>query len=149
MADRTYPQAYPFETDEIKEFLDRPLIAKLCTHNEDGTIHIVPIWYRYVDGEILLGTQEVTRKVRNIKRDNRVTLLVDAQEPVLGAVVFKGTAELDYQDVITKRISIFERYMSAERAENLAHRLAKSWRPVIVHIKPESMISFDYNKGFG
>ena len=59
----TYPQAHAMSGEEMDIFLARPLIAKLCTHNPDGSIHIVPIWFRYANGEILLGTQEITQKV--------------------------------------------------------------------------------------
>jgi PPOX class probable F420-dependent enzyme len=144
-----YPQAHAMSVEEMASFLARPLIAKLCTHNRDGSIHIVPIWYRYENGEILLGTQEITQKVQNIKRDNRVTVLVDTAEPKLGGVIMYGTAELDYDEVIPTRISIFERYMDAEGAPALAARLASQWKPVIVRIKPERVVTFDYNKGFG
>ena len=144
-----YPQAQPMSSGEMESFLARPLIAKLCTHNEDGSIHIAPIWFRYDDGEILLGTQEITHKVQNIKRDGRVTVLVDATEPALGGVIVYGAAELDYDNVIPTRISIFEKYMDAERARGLAPKLAGQWKPVIVRIKPERVITFDYAKGFG
>jgi PPOX class probable F420-dependent enzyme len=135
--------------EEMESFLARPLIAKLCTHNPDGSIHIVPIWFRYANGEILLGTQEISQKIQNIKRDNRVTLLVDTTEPRLGGVIMYGAAELDFDDVIPTRISIFEKYMDADRAPELATRLASQWKPVIVRIKPQRVITFDYSKGFG
>jgi PPOX class probable F420-dependent enzyme len=135
--------------EEMEAFLARPLIAKLCTHNPDGSIHIVPIWFRYEAGEILMGTQETTQKVQNIKRDSRVTVLVDTTEPRLGGVIMYGAAELDYDDVIPTRTSIFAKYMDAERAPELAARLASQWKPVIVRIRPERVITFDYSKGFG
>lgn len=144
-----YPQAHPMSSDELKSFLARPLIAKLCTHNQDGTIHVVPIWFRHENGEILFGTQEISRKVRNIKRDNRVTVLVDTTRPRLAAVIVYGTAQLDYDEVIPTRISIFEKYMEPERARGLAGRLAGDWRPVVIRVKPERVISFDYRKGIG
>ena len=144
-----YPQAQPFAGDEVEPFLARPLIAKLCTHNEDGTIHIVPIWFKYQNGEFILGTQQVSRKVKNIEHDNRISLLVDTHEPTLQAVIVQGVAKLDYDDVIPKRVAIFEKYIGAEDAPELAERLADSFVPVIIRIRPEHMISFDYSKGFG
>lgn len=144
-----YPQAHAMTPEEMASFLARPLIAKLCTHNPDGSIHAVPIWFRYANGEILLGTQEMTQKVQNVKRDNRVTVLVDTAEPAPGGVIMTGTAELDYDDVISTRVSIFAKYMDAEAASALAARLAKQWQPVIIRIKPERVVTFDYSKGFG
>ena len=144
-----YPQAKPFMEDEVVPFLERPLIAKLCTHNEDGSIHVVPIWFKYEDGDILFGTQELTRKVRNIKRNAQVSVLIDTQEPALQGVILTGHADLDYENVIPKRISIFEKYRGSENAPGLAERLASKWTPVIIRVKADQIISFDYTKGFG
>ncbi|MFM8426333.1 MAG: hypothetical protein ACKOBL_14285, partial [Chloroflexota bacterium] len=38
-----YPQMPPLTEEEITIFLNQPLIAKLGTLNDDGTIHIVPV----------------------------------------------------------------------------------------------------------
>ena len=144
-----YPQAFPMNSEEVENFLSLPLIAKLSTHNKDGTIHTVPIWFKFRDGEILLGTQEISQKVQNIKRDSRVTLLVDTSEPRLKGVILYGNAKLEYESVIPKRVSIFEKYMEPQDAAGLAERLANTWSPVVISIKPERIVSFDYSKGFG
>jgi len=144
-----YPQAFPMTPGEVENFLELPLIAKLSSHNKDGTIHTIPIWFKYREGEILLGTQEISQKVQNIKRDHRVTVVVDTTEPRLKGVIMYGTAELQYKDVIPTRISIFERYLDPEDAPGLAESLASQWKPVVIRIKPTRIISFDYSKGFG
>lgn len=144
-----YPQAYPMTFEEVETFLAQPLIAKLSTHNRDGTIHLVPIWFKYRNGEVFLGTQEISQKVQNIKRDSRVTVLVDTTEPRLKGVVVYGNAELEYEDVIPIRTTIFEKYMDPADASGLADRLANTWTPVVIRIKPDRIVSFDYSKGFG
>ena len=65
--------------------------------------------------------------------------------PFKGALVY-GTAELDYEDVISKRVAIFERRLSREDAETYAKRLAGKWKCVIVRISPDHIASFDYAK---
>jgi hypothetical protein len=135
-----YPQAKPFIPEDIAQFLAQPLVAKLSTHNQDGTIH---------EGEFLFGTQDITQKVQNIRRDNRVTVLIETTDPNLKAIMAYGTATLDYADVIATRRLVFEKYMSAEDAAALAVRLADQWKPVIVRVKPERMVTFDYAQGFG
>jgi len=144
-----YPQAFPMTYEEMEDFLALPLIAKLSTHNKDGTIHTVPVWFKYRDGEILLGTQEISQKVQNIKRDSRVTVLVDTTEPRLKGVILYGNARLEYDNVIPKRVAIFEKYMDTQDASGLAERLAGTWSPVVISITPQRFISFDYSKGFG
>lgn len=145
-----YPQAPPFANDqEIETFLAKPLIARLGSHNADGTIHIAPIYYLYQNGEFLFGTQEQSRKVKNIQRDQRVTVLIDAYEPILQSVMAYGEAVLDYEDVISKRVKILERYYeSPSQAQAFAERLARAWKTVIIHVKPSRIVTTDYSKPF-
>jgi nitroimidazol reductase NimA-like FMN-containing flavoprotein (pyridoxamine 5'-phosphate oxidase superfamily) len=141
-----YPQMPPLTTDELVAFLNEAPIARLSSMNPDGTIHSAPVYFKYNDGDILIGTQEVTRKVRNSKQNPKVTVLIDNQAPPYKGVVIYGNAELDYEDVIAKRVAIFERYMPTENAQQLATGLANNHVPVIIRVKPSRMISYDYSK---
>lgn len=141
-----YPQLPAMTEEELVSFFDQEQFARLGTFNEDGTIHIAPIFFKYVDGKILMATQEPSRKIRNIKRDKNVTVLIDnTTVPFKGALIY-GTAELDYEDVICKRIEIFKRRLSQEEAETYARRLSGKWKCVIVRITPIHIASFDYSK---
>jgi Pyridoxamine 5'-phosphate oxidase len=142
-----YPQLPALNEDELAAFLEEALFARLGTINEDGTIHMTPIFFKYQDGQILMATQAPSRKVRNIQRNKNVTVLIDKIEvPFKGALIY-GTAELDYEDVIQKRIAIFERRLSRQEAETYARRLASKWQCVILRITPYHIASFDYSKG--
>ena len=88
----------------------------------------------------------MTHKARNIKHNPNVTVLIDNQAPPWKGVLIYGEAELDYEDVVAKRISIFERYMPAENARKLATGLANSYAPVVIRVKPKRMTSYDYSK---
>ena len=141
-----YPQLPSLTEKELAAFLEQAQFARLGTLNEDGTIHIAPIFFKYKDGQILMATQAPSRKVRNIKRNKNVTVLIDKTEvPFMGALIY-GTAELDYEDVIHKRMTIFERRLSREEAETYATRLSSKWQCVIIHITPTHIASFDYSK---
>ena len=144
-----YPQAPSMTDEEAVSFFEQALFARLGTINEDGTVHIAPVFFRYEDGQILIATQDPSRKIRNIKRNNRVTVLIDTTDvPFRGALVY-GTAELDYEDIIPKRVAIFERRPwepSRDDAEEYARRLSDKWKCVIVRVTPERVASFDYTK---
>jgi general stress protein 26 len=81
-----------------------------------------------------MATQDPSRKVRNIKRNNNVTVLIDTTDVRLKRALVYGTAELDYEDVISKRATIFERRLSKEQAETYARRLSDKSKCVIVRI---------------
>jgi predicted pyridoxine 5'-phosphate oxidase superfamily flavin-nucleotide-binding protein len=141
-----YPQMHAMTNEELASFFEEAQFARLGTINEDGTVHLAPIFFRYDDGQIIMATQDPSRKVRNIKRDNRVTVLIDTTDvPFKGALIY-GAAELDYEDVISKRIPIFEKRLSREDAETYAKRLSGKWQCVILRITPTSITSFDYSK---
>jgi len=141
-----YPQLPAMTQDELVSFLDQAQFARLGTINEDGTIHIAPIFFKYIDDQILMATQEPSRKIRNIKRNKNVTVLIDKTEVPFKGVLIYGTAELDYEDVIPKRIAIFEKRLSREEAETYASRLSAKWQCVIIRITPTQIASFDYSK---
>jgi hypothetical protein len=141
-----YPQLPAMNDEELVSFFEQAIFARLGTINDDGTIHIAPIFFKYVDGQLLMATQDPSRKIRNIKRNKNVTVLIDTTEvPFKGALVY-GTAELDYEDVIPKRVAIFERRLSQEDAETYAGRLSGKWKCVIVRITPVRIDTFDYSK---
>ena len=141
-----YPQAPNMSPAEVEAFFEQALFARLGTLNADGTLHIAPVFFKYQDGQILMATQDPSRKVRNIKRCNTVSVLIDISDvPFKGALVY-GTAELDYEDIISKRIAIFERTRSRKEAEEYAHKLSDKWLCVIIRVTPQRMATFDYSK---
>jgi predicted pyridoxine 5'-phosphate oxidase superfamily flavin-nucleotide-binding protein len=52
---------------EVRDYLRQPMVARLATLDEDGTPHVVPLWYVVEDDrdEIVVMTDRETRKVRN------------------------------------------------------------------------------------
>jgi general stress protein 26 len=143
---KPYPQMPPFTQEELVAFLNEAPVARLCSMNPDGTIHIAAVYFKYENGEILIGTQDMTHKVRNIKHNPNVTVLIDNQAPPWKGVLIYGKAELDYKNVIAKRASIFERYKTPEDARKFAEDLANNYEPVVIRIKPKRMTSYDYSK---
>ncbi len=143
---KLYPQKPPMTDSELESFLNSAPIARLGTLNPDGTIHLAALWFKYVDGEIVIGTQDKTSKIRNIKRNPNVTVLIDNETPPFRGVLIYGQAELDYDDVLAKRIAIFEKYMPSENAREAVEGLASAFTPVVIRIKPQHISSYDYAK---
>ena len=141
-----YPQAPTMAEEEVVSLFEEALFARLGTINEDGTIHMAPVFFKYQEGEIQIATQDPSRKIRNIKRNNNVSVLIDISDVPFRAALIYGTAELDYDDVISKRIAIFERTRSWEEAEDYARKLSDKWECVIVCVTPKRIASFDYSK---
>jgi PPOX class probable F420-dependent enzyme len=136
----------PLTQGEVDEFLAKAPIATLCTHNADGTIHAAPVWFKYESGEILFGTQNDTRRVKNIKKNPNVTVVIDDEHVPYKGIVLYGKAWLDYENVIPKRVAMFEKYMPKANAEKLANGLAGMRKLVVIHVEPGKVVTYDYNK---
>ena len=147
---KKHPQFPPFANEqEVESFLERPLLARFCSINADGSIHATPIYYLYQGGEFLFGTQLKAHKIQNIQRDKHVTVLIDTDEPVPQSVLVYGDAELDFEDLLEKRVKILERYYDdPAQARAFAERLIKEWETVIIHVRPEKVVTVDYSKPF-
>ena len=141
-----YPQKPPLTDDELQALLREAPIAHLGSVNPDGTIHMAALWFTYDNGDIVFGTQEMTNKVRNCRGNPNVTVLIDVEGPPLRGALIYGRAELDYEDVLAKRVALFEKYMPTEHAQGLAKTLAANWAPVIIRVKPARITSYDYAK---
>jgi PPOX class probable F420-dependent enzyme len=85
-------------SDELaRELIGARLIATLATLNADGSVHLVPLWYLWSAPHVLLPTSHATRKVRNLERDPRATLMIDDSRGGLDlrGITLTGEVEID------------------------------------------------------
>ena len=83
--------------DEMVEFLSSGAkILQVATVGKDGAPHLAPMWFVLDDGKIVFRSFTKSQKIVNLKRDPRITVLVeegDSYETLQG-VMIKGTARL-------------------------------------------------------
>ena len=132
------------EKAELESILEESRIARISCHNEDGTIHATPVWYKYIDEKIVFVTVDSSIKARNLKRNKNVTVLLDQVTPAVKGVMIYGTAELDYSDIFPVTLTICEKYLEKEKAKSFAEMMVESATDLIVRIKPERMITFHF-----
>jgi PPOX class probable F420-dependent enzyme len=129
---------------EYKNFLlDRARTATLATVRADGRPHAAPVWF-HLDGDILVFTTgESTVKGRNMRRDPRISLCIDEEEPPFHFVVIEGTAELTAEDpeILRWATRIGGRYMGAERAEEYGRRNAVPTE-LLVRVTPQKILAY-------
>lgn len=140
---KAYRQSPPLDEDELKVFLNQALVARLGSLNPDGSIHLVPVWFKYEDGDILIGTEERTRKAKNVKRNKNVSLLIDSPERPYKGVLIYGQAQLDTDDALGKRVSILARHLPVDIAQKVGSELANQFALITIRIKPQRIISYD------
>jgi len=98
--------------------------GKLAVTRVDGSPHVTPVWFVLDGDEVVLTTHETSAKGRALRRDPRVCLCVDDQEPPYGFVIIRGEATIseDLADLRHWAGVIGGRYMGADRAEEYGAR---------------------------
>jgi len=134
--------------EETESLLKEARVARFCSLNDDGTIHAAPVWFKYENGKIVILTPDCSNKAGNVKRNKKVTILIDVGGPSRGVLIY-GKAELEKLDNEIKlkptAVSMCEKYMSKEEAKDKAFYffpMATNWAKITV--KPERIASFWY-----
>src|SRR6201999_1412761 len=98
--------------EEIAEFIQHSRTATMATVLADGRPHLTAMWYAVVDGEIWFETKAKSQKAVNLRRDPRITFLLEDGETydTLRGVSFEGTAEIvdDAEAVFRVGVSVWE-----------------------------------------
>ena len=138
--------------EELDEFLHGRRVMNIATYNHDGTIHLVAMWYGFTaDGRPAFETFKKSQKVQNLRRDNRITALVedgDVYEELRG-VELVGTAEVteDPDVLIPIAVNVVERYMEGVTdadKEGVAKMMARNRAAIVINV--DRIVSWDHTK---
>jgi PPOX class probable F420-dependent enzyme len=131
--------------DETRAFLSAGTrTGKIAWTAPSGQAHLAPVWFLLDDGapalEVLFNTGADTAKGRALRRDPRLSLLVDDDQPPFAYVKLTGSVELseDLDEVRRWATRIGGRYMGPERAEELGARNGVPGE-LLVRLRPTSV----------
>jgi nitroimidazol reductase NimA-like FMN-containing flavoprotein (pyridoxamine 5'-phosphate oxidase superfamily) len=84
------------DAGELAAFLDEQRTLTLATLGRDGWPHLMPLWYAMIEGVPWAWTYAKSQKVRNLERDPRCTIQVEAgtEYGELRGVMAKAECEL-------------------------------------------------------
>jgi len=135
---------------EVAEFLAGERRAHLATIDPDGTPHVVPLSYVVIDGRVTFWTDPASRKVANLRRDPRITCLVEAgtEFAEFRAVELRGRGEVS-GDVETSRrtgLALYERAAGVLTDDMRGAVDAMAADRVAVTVVPDRTVSWDHRK---
>lgn len=136
--------------DEVEAYLARSRTATMATVGPDGTPHLVAMWYAVIDGEIWFETKAKSQKAVNLRRDPRITVLVEdgLTYDSLRGVSLEGTGEIveDPERLWEVGVSVWERYTGpySEEARPLVEFMLHN--RVAVRVRVERVRSWDHRK---
>jgi PPOX class probable F420-dependent enzyme len=128
----------PNFTPKAEEFLKGKYFGKLATIRKDGSPHVTPMWYMFEDGKLIVNTTTGRVKYHNIRRDPRVSFLVDDGYPY---VMVEGKARIAEERDGKKDIETLAiRYTGDEAGRKAARE--RYWKDprVSIEIIPEKII---------
>jgi PPOX class probable F420-dependent enzyme len=89
MLDLSQPQY-----DHARERLRDDVMIWLSSVRPDGRPHIVPVWFLWDSGSVLIFSQPDNQKVRNLQQNPNVMLALDDTNTGEDVVMLEGRAEL-------------------------------------------------------
>jgi nitroimidazol reductase NimA-like FMN-containing flavoprotein (pyridoxamine 5'-phosphate oxidase superfamily) len=126
-----------------REFLETARVARLATVAPDGGPHAVPICPLFEKGVFYLGTDRETAKVRHIRANRRVALVVDDYTEDwrhLRGVLVEGEARvLDGRAFRSVRARLYRKFLQYEAIAPLTDRDA-----IALEITPRRKVSWGF-----
>ena len=136
--------------DEVASFLDGRRTMNIATHNHDGSIHLVAMWYAMDGASPVFWTYKSAQKIKNLERDARITCLVEAGDSYekLQGVELVGMAEVltDPDDFLAIGEKVAERYTGPVTDETRPMVHAMGAKRYAVRVTVERTVSWDHTK---
>lgn len=140
--------------EEIRKFIADSRTMILVSNGKDGYPHPMPMWYvADDDNTVYMTTFRKSQKVNNIKRNPKVTLLVESgdQYQELKGLLLYATAEIidDLDTTIDTlgRISIDRGDMQPEQLQAGSDALARNAeKRVTLRFTPVKVVSWDHGR---
>jgi PPOX class probable F420-dependent enzyme len=136
--------------DEVATFLVQQRSATVATIGPNGAVHLVGMWYAWIDGQVWLETKAKSQKVVNLRRDPRMSFLVEAGHTYdqLRGVAMEGSGVVveDPDVVWDVCVDIFERYHApyTEELRPFVELMAKN--RVVVRLDVDRVRTWDHRK---
>lgn len=138
---------------ELAAFLDEQRTVIAATNGRDGWPHLMPLWYTVRDGELWSWTYARSQKVRNLERDARATVQVEAGEQYqeLRGVMVKADVVIhrDMETVAAFGAELFERYTGTSPLPPEVQAMVDAQAPkrvALQFVAAEPPVTWDHRK---
>ncbi|MEV5124324.1 PPOX class F420-dependent oxidoreductase [Streptomyces decoyicus] len=81
-------------SDDLKHLLDTPVFVTVATVQPDGSPQVSPVWVKRDGDDLLFSTTVGRRKEANLRRDPRVSVVVQPFDAPYTYAEVRGSAQL-------------------------------------------------------
>jgi len=137
---------------ELARFLDDERVVTCATIGPGGRPHLMPLWYVRDGHAVVAWTYGKSQKVRNLERDGRATLQIEAGRDVYGqlrgAMLECDVAiERDRERVGELGLKLMARYSGGELSPQArAGVLQQAPKRVVLRFTPTRVVTWDHRK---
>ena len=143
-------------SQEIDDFLTVPRTLNIATVGPHGAPHLVAMWFGFIDGakfstgKIAFWTFARSQKVMNLRRDPRMTCLVEAgtQYNELQGVELVGTGHLveDHASIVEIALATSTRHTGEVNDAGRAFIEMQARKRIGVVLEVDRIVSWDHHK---
>jgi PPOX class probable F420-dependent enzyme len=145
-------QSVRLTDEETEEFLGSHMKVQVATVGPGGAPHLATLFYVLDKGRIAFWTYGSSQKIVNLRRDPRITCLVEDGDDYfeLRGVSIRGRATLveDYDDVRALGAQVFAVMAGGADTGELGEQVVaqQARKRVGVIVEPEHVASWDHRK---
>ena len=141
---------------ELAAFIAEQKSLQVACHDRDGSIHLSTLWFAMVDDCFAFGTYTKSQKIVNLRRDDRITLLLEdgLEYDLLRGAMIKGRAVMHAEDGASgadqvRRVArAVMRRNEPDIPEEHFEGAVGLWaaKRTVVIVKPEKVVTWDHTK---
>jgi PPOX class probable F420-dependent enzyme len=136
--------------EEVEALVDECWRAQVATTNRDGSVHLVPLSLMRFDGHVAFWTDPASHKVKNLRRDPRITCLIETGTRFddFRAVQITGRATVvdDLETSVRAGETLFARHNGGLDAQLKAYVAGLAANRVVIVVEPDRVVSWDHRK---
>jgi PPOX class probable F420-dependent enzyme len=138
--------------EELTDFLTSNMKVQVATVGPDGAPHLTTLFYVLVDGKLFFWTYGKSQKILNLRRDPRITCLVEDGTDYfeLRGATITGTARLieDYDTLVDLGGRVADVMAGGEDLGDFGAQIVaqQARKRVGVIVEPEKIASWDHRK---
>ena len=128
--------------EEMDKFLKQPRISMLASVGTDNSPHVTPVWHHYDGNNLMVLAEPTSIKIRNLRLNPKISLLVATVSTPHMFVLASGTATLSdkWDPKVLWRMSID--YKGQDEGELYAAKTFKEMEFTLVSFSPSKMTGF-------
>lgn len=124
---------------ELKALLDTPVFITVATIQPDGSPQVSPVWVKRDGNDLLFSTTLGRQKEKNLRRDPRLSIVVQPFDAPYSYAEIRGTAEMTEEGGQELIDELALKYVGKKYAEFNATAAQDAPR-VVVRVTPRKVV---------